>query len=274
VLQGNVEQAVKWNPDGLLPTLQTYLQLTRDHLDSDLIVWPETAIPEFLHSVEQPLLKPLGETARARGAEIVIGVPIMESADHYYNGLISIGSAEDRYYKRHLVPFGEYLPFKALLRPLIDWFDVPMSDFSRGHAAKPLLQVGAHRVGVSICYEDVFPDEVRQALPEASYLINVSNDAWFGDSLAPHQHLEFARLRALESGRPLVRATNTGISAIVDERGGVIGSIRSFERGAYSAEIQPRAGVTPFSRLGSGPAIAIALAMLGAALLLRRRFGR
>jgi apolipoprotein N-acyltransferase len=271
VLQGNIEQAVKWNPDGLLPTLQTYLQLTRDHLDSDLIVWPETAIPEFLHSVEQPLLEPLGETARAAGAEIVIGVPIMESAEHYYNGLISTGSAEDRYYKRHLVPFGEYLPFKALLRPLIDWFDVPMSDFSRGHAEKPLLQVGAHRVGVSICYEDVFPDEVRQALPEASYLLNVSNDAWFGDSLAPHQHLEFARLRALESGRPLVRATNTGISAIVDERGRVIGSIPSFERGAYSAEIQPRAGMTPFSRFGSGPVIGIALGMLGVALLLRRR---
>jgi apolipoprotein N-acyltransferase len=258
VVQGNVEQSVKWNPNGLLPTLETYLELTRDNLDSDLIVWPETAVPDFLHQVEQVLIGPLGETARTEGAEIVIGVPVMETQERYYNGLISIGSAEDRYYKRHLVPFGEYLPFKAQLRPLIDWFEVPMSDFSAGSAPQPLLQVGEHRVGVSICYEDVFPEEVREALPEAAYLINVSNDAWFGDSLAPHQHLEFARLRALENGRALVRATNTGISAIIDHRGRVIGSIPSFVRASYSAEIQPRSGMTPFSRWGSLPVLLIA----------------
>jgi apolipoprotein N-acyltransferase len=170
VVQGNVEQSVKWNPNGLLPTLETYLELTRDNLDSDLIVWPETAVPDFLHQVEHVLIGPLGETARTEGAEIVIGVPVMETQERYYNGLISIGSAEDRYYKRHLVPFGEYLPFKAQLRPLIDWFEVPMSDFSAGSAPQPLLQVGEHRVGVSICYEDVFPEEVREALPEAAYL--------------------------------------------------------------------------------------------------------
>ncbi len=262
VVQGNVEQSVKWDPNGLLPTLEVYLELTRDNLGSDLIVWPETAIPDFLHEVEQALIEPLGETARAEGSEIVIGVPIMESREHYYNGLISVGTANDRYYKRHLVPFGEYLPFKAQLRPLIDWFEVPMSDFSRGRAEQPLLQVGTHRVGVSICYEDVFPGEVREALPDAAYLINVSNDAWFGDSLAPHQHLEMARLRALENGRALVRATNTGISAIIDHRGRLLGSIPSFERGSYSALIQPRSGSTPFSRWGSLPVLIVAALML------------
>jgi apolipoprotein N-acyltransferase len=275
VLQGNVEQSIKWDPNGLLPTLEVYLQLTRDNLGSDLIVWPETAIPDFLHGVEQALVVPLRETARAEGSEIVIGVPIMESRERYYNGLISIGSADDRYYKRHLVPFGEYLPFKAQLRPLIDWFEVPMSDFSRGSAAQPLLQVGAHPVGVSICYEDVFPEQVREALPDAAYLINVSNDAWFGDSLAPHQHLEFARLRALENGRALVRATNTGISAIIDHRGRVIGSIPSFERSSYSADIQPRTGSTPFSRWGSLPVLVVAVLMLAVAgvVAIRSRAG-
>jgi len=274
VVQGNVEQSIKWDPNGLLPTLEVYLTLTRDNFDSDLIVWPETAIPDFLHEVQDALIEPLGESARDEGAEIVIGVPIMESREHYYNGLISLGTASDRYYKRHLVPFGEFLPLKAQLRPLIDWFEVPMSDFSRGRAAQPLLQVGPHKVGVSICYEDVFPDEVRQALPDAAYLINVSNDAWFGDSLAPHQHLEFARLRALENGRPLVRATNSGISAIIDHRGRVVGAIPSFVRDSFSAEIQPRAGATPFSRWGSGPVLLLAAAMLAAALLLRRRYAR
>jgi apolipoprotein N-acyltransferase len=273
VVQGNVEQAIKWDPNGLLPTLQVYLELTREHLGDDLIVWPETAIPDFLHQVQRSLIEPLSETARESGTEIVIGVPIMETSERYYNGLISIGSADDQYHKRHLVPFGEFLPLKAQLRPLIDWFEVPMSDFSRGSAARPLLQVGEHLVGVSICYEDVFPEEVRQALPDAAYLINVSNDAWFGDSLAPHQHLEFARLRALENGRPLVRATNTGISAIIDHRGHVVGSIPSFVRGTLTAEIQPRAGMTPFSRVGNRPTLLAACLMLVAVLLVRPRAG-
>jgi apolipoprotein N-acyltransferase len=241
VLQGNVEQGIKWAPDGLVSTLEIYVGLTRDLLDeADVVVWPETAIPAFLHEVEAGLIEPLMEDAKAAGAELVIGVPVMETAERYYNGLISIGSVSDRYYKRHLVPFGEFLPFKQQLQPLIDWFDVPMSDFSRGQAEQPLLQVGPHAVGVSICYEDVFPEEVRQALPEARYLINVSNDAWFGDSLAPHQHLEFARLRALENGRPLLRATNTGISAIIDHRGHVTASLPLFERSALTGRIQPR----------------------------------
>ncbi|WP_367114602.1 apolipoprotein N-acyltransferase [Thiohalocapsa sp.] len=273
-VQGNVEQAVKWSPDGLVSTLEIYLGLTREVLaDSDVIVWPETAIPSFLHEVQAGLVTPLAADARKAGAEVVIGVPIMEPGGHYYNGLISIGSASDRYYKRHLVPFGEFLPLKRQLRPLIDWFNVPMSDFSRGRAAQPLLQVGPYAVGVSICYEDVFPEEVREALPEAAYLINVSNDAWFGDSLAPHQHLEFARLRALENGRPLVRATNTGISAIIDHRGRVMASLPLFERAVLTGTIQPRTGLTPFAALGSGPVLLLAAAMLVLSLLVVRRSG-
>jgi apolipoprotein N-acyltransferase len=274
VVQGSVAQGIKWAPDGLLPTLEIYLGLTREVLaDSDVVVWPETAVPSFLHEVEAGLVEPLAEDARAAGAEVVIGVPVMEPGGDYYNGLISVGSASDRYYKRHLVPFGEFLPLERQLRPLIDWFEVPMSDFSRGRAVQPLLQVGPYPVGVSICYEDVFPEEVRQALPEAAYLINVSNDAWFGDSLAPHQHLEFARLRALENGRPLVRATNTGISAIIDHRGRVSASLPLFERAVLTGSIQPRTGVTPFAAHGSLPALLLATAMLLLGLLLGHRPG-
>jgi apolipoprotein N-acyltransferase len=271
VVQGSVAQGVKWSPDGLLPTLEIYLELTREVLaDSDVIVWPETAIPSFLHEVEAGLIEPLSQDARDAGAEVVIGVPIMEADGRYYNGLISVGSASDRYYKRHLVPFGEFLPLERLLRPLIDWFDVPMSDFSRGRAAQPLLQVGQYPVGVSICYEDVFAAEVRQALPEAAYLINVSNDAWFGDSLAPHQHLEFARLRALENGRPMVRATNTGLSAIIDHRGRVTAALPLFERAVLQESIQPRTGATPFATFGSLPSLLMAAVMLVLGVLLGR----
>jgi apolipoprotein N-acyltransferase len=272
IIQGNVEQGIKWSPDGLIPTLETYLGLTRDAMEAaDVIVWPETAIPSFLHEVEAGLITPLADDAVAAGAEVVIGVPIMEDSGRYYNGLISVGSASDRYFKRHLVPFGEFLPLKEQLRPLIDWFEVPMSDFSAGDAAKPLLQVGRDPVGASICYEDVFAEEVRQALPEARYLINVSNDAWFGDSLAPHQHLESARLRALENGRAMVRATNTGISALIDHRGRVTAESPLFERAVLMGDIQPREGTTPFSRWGGLPTLVLAGLMLLAAVRFAHR---
>ncbi|WPL15859.1 Apolipoprotein N-acyltransferase [Thiorhodovibrio winogradskyi] len=270
LVQANIAPSLKWQPEALEPNLEAHLAFTRQHLGVGLIVWPETAIPSFLHEVRLSLIEPLAERARAEGSEILIGVPIMEGDRRYYNGLLSIGTAEDSYYKRHLVPFGEYLPLRALIGPLVDWFDVPMSSFSPGRAEQPLLRVGPHHAGASICYEDVFPDQVRQALPAADYLVNVSNDAWFGDSLAPAQHLEFARLRALENGRYLVRATNTGISAIIDQKGRLTAVLPAFERGALVGEVRPFSGETPFSRLGSLVPISLALIMLLASLLLGR----
>jgi len=263
---------VKWDPESRIPTLRAYLELTRENWDSDLIVWPETAVPDFLNQVQNAFVKPLAEEAREQGTNLVIGIPIMNLAERaYYNGLISIGSGEDSYRKRHLVPFGEFIPFKGLLGPIAEAFEVPMSDFSAGDGARPLLRVGEHLAGVSICYEDAFPSEVREALPEAAYLINVSNDAWFGDSLAPHQHLEMARMRARENERWMVRSTNTGVSAILDHRGDVVGTVPSFERGALTARLQPRVGATPFVYLGNRLAAGAAFTMLGVAYLLVRR---
>jgi apolipoprotein N-acyltransferase len=263
VVQGNIPQDLKWDPDLRIPSLRTYLKYTRENWGSDLIVWPETAVPDYLHRVRDPFIRPLAQEAREHGAEMVIGVPIMDlEARAYFNALISIGTAEDVYRKRHLVPFGEFIPFRDWLGPFAEVFEVPMSDFSVGTALRPLLRVGEHLAGVSICYEDAFPDEVRQAMPEASYLINVSNDAWFGDSLAPRQHLEMARMRALENGRWLLRSTNTGISAILDHRGDVVGVVPPFERGAFTAEVQPRRGATPFVHLGNSFAIGVAFLML------------
>ncbi|MBK1716417.1 apolipoprotein N-acyltransferase [Thiocystis violacea] len=270
VLQANIPQEVKWTPDAGVMIAETYLTLTREHLDSDLIVWPETALPDFLHQIRAPLIDPLAELAREEGTEIVLGIPVMDlESGRYYNGLLGIGTQEDFYAKRHLVPFGEFLPFKDWLGPLVRLFEVPMSDFSRGDSERPLLAVGRHQAGVSICYEDTFAAEVVEALPEAAYLINVSNDAWFGDSLAPHQHLEIARMRALENGRFMIRATNTGISAIVDHRGRVIATLPSFVSGGIAAEVQPRQGATPFTLVGNWLAIGLALALVAAASLFR-----
>ena len=272
VVQANIPQSLKWDPDSRVPTLRAYLELTRESWDSELIVWPETAIPDFLHRVRNAFIEPLAEEARQHSTELVIGIPVLDLDERaYFNGLISVGSVEDIYRKRHLVPFGEFIPFKGLLGPIAEAFEVPMSDFSAGDAPRPLLRVGGRLAGASICYEDVFPAEVSEALPDASYLINVSNDAWFGDSLAPHQHLEMARMRALENERWLVRSTNTGISAILDHRGRIVGTVPAFERGAFTAEVQPRREATPFVHLGSGFVVALSLSMLAAALLLARR---
>jgi len=272
VVQANIPQNLKWNPDSRIPSLRAYVELTRDHWDSDLIVWPETAVTDFLHQVRSAFIEPLAEEAREHDSELVIGIPVMDvEARTYFNGLISLGTFQDVYRKRHLVPFGEFTPFKGLLGPIAHAFEVPMSDFNAGTAPRPLLRVGKRLAGVSICYEDVFPAEVTEALPEAAYLINVSNDAWFGDSLAPHQHLEMARMRARENGRWLVRATNTGISAILDHRGRIAGRVPAFQRGAYTAEVQPRRGATPFVRLGSRLTIDVAFLMLVTALLCMRR---
>ncbi len=269
VVQANIPQATKWDPDALVGIMDAYVDLTLEHLDSGLILWPETAIPDFLHQVREALIEPLAERARREGVEIVIGIPTMNTATgHYYNGLLSIGSQEDLYAKRHLVPFGEFMPFKSWLVPLARAFEVPMSDFSAGDKERPLLRVGPWVAGASICYEDVYPELVAQALPQARYLINVSNDAWFGDSLAPHQHLQMARMRALETGRYMVRATNTGISAIVDERGRTIGQVPSFVRGSYTGTVEPRAGATPFVRVGNALAIGLALALAVGGMLL------
>jgi len=272
VVQANIPQSLKWDPAMRLSSLRACLGLTRENWDSDLILWPETAVPDFLHEVEDAFIRPLAAEAREQGTELVIGIPIMDlQARLYFNGLISIGMVEDRYRKRHLVPFGEFIPFRDWLGPIARAFEVPMSNFSAGAAPRPLLRVGEHLAGASICYEDVFPAEIIEALPEAAYLINVSNDAWFGDSLAPHQHLEMARMRALENERWLLRSTNTGISAILDHRGQIVGRVPLFERGAFSAEIQPRRGATPFVYLGNRLAIGLAFLMLAISIPYARR---
>jgi apolipoprotein N-acyltransferase len=272
VVQANIPQATKWDPEARLGIMESYVDLTLAHLDSELILWPETAIPDFLHEVRGPLIEPLAERARREGIEIALGIPVLEEeTGRYYNGLVSIGSREDLYAKRHLVPFGEFMPFKSWLGPLVHAFEVPMSDFSRGDGAQPLLRVGNRIAGASICYEDAFPAELIQALPEAQFLINVSNDAWFGDSLAPHQHLEIARMRALETGRFLVRATNTGISAVIDHLGRVLVEVPSFVRGAVTAPVTPRAGATPYVLVGNWLAIGLALVLVVAAVAVGRR---
>jgi apolipoprotein N-acyltransferase len=264
VVQGNVEQQMKWRPETLAPTLKTYLDLSARALGSRLVVWPETAIPAFAHLVQDDLLLPLESGFKEQGRDLLAGVPIEEDDGRYYNAMLAIGaSGRDAYYKRHLVPFGEFLPFEPVLGPVLGFLEIPMSDFSAGPKDEPpLLKLAGHPAGISICYEDAFGAEVREALPAAGFLVNASNDAWFGDSLAPHQHLEIARMRARETERFLLRATNTGVSAIIGPRGEIVSRSRLFEQAVLTADVVPLAGATPFVRFGNAAPVGIALSLI------------
>jgi apolipoprotein N-acyltransferase len=175
------------------------------------------------------------------------------------------------YHKNHLVPFTEYLPFKWLLGSVVSFMQVPMSDFSRGGAEQKPLAVAGQRAGISICYEDAFGEEVIRALPEATLLVNVSNDAWFDDTWAPPQHLQMARMRALETERPLLRGTNTGITAIIDPKGRIVTRVPQFEIAVATATIQPRSGMTPYAITGNWLIVTLMLFLLGLAWRLGSR---
>jgi apolipoprotein N-acyltransferase len=268
LLQGNVSQHEKWQPDVRARTLTLYEELTEQHLgDSDLIIWPETAVPAYYHAVAEDYLGDILNMARDSHTDLLIGVPIKQASldperPRYYNSVVSLGEQIDVYHKQHLVPFGEYVPLGNVLRSIGGVFNLPMSDFSSGGIQAP-LSVAGQQAAISICYEIIFGEEVRANIAEATMLVNVSNDAWFGRSLAPPQHFEMARMRALETGRPLLRATNTGITAFVDHRGRVQQQAPTFSVQALSGSVQPMTGVTPYVRYGNAPVMVLVLTVLG-----------
>ncbi|MEN8175171.1 MAG: apolipoprotein N-acyltransferase, partial [Pseudomonadota bacterium] len=267
LLQAAIPQREKWQPENLVSTLAWYTRMTRVHEDADLILWPESAVPAFAHEVEELLLAPLDSLAASTRTTLVLGLLVQEE-DRYYNSLLSISadaSAQPRrdwYHKRHLVPFGEYFPLGWLWKDALSGVATLGEDFSPGPSTRPLLAVNGLQAGASICYEAVFGAEIADALPQAAFLINVSNDAWFGDSVGPPQHLEIARMRALETGRYLLRATNTGITAVVGPDGHIVHRLPQFEPGVLRAEIQPLAGSTGYVRWGSWPVAVMLAAML------------
>lgn len=275
LIQGAVPQEIKWLPESLQPTVDLYLTLTDAHLDKDLIVWPEAAIPTARHNLEA-LFASLADRGAQTGADFLVGaVEIERDTGRRLNTVVAIpggATAGDmtRYVKRHLVPYGEYYPVPEFVREWLRWMDLPYQDFSPGPDGQPPLAVAGQQVGISICYEDVFGEELADALPQATLLVNVSNDAWFGGSVAPHQHLQIARLRAIESGRVLVRATNTGISAVIDADGAVLARSPQFEPHVLTHAAQPRRGATPYVRLTNWPVVIASLIALAAAWRGRR----
>lgn len=273
LVQSNIAQDEKWLPHMRYEALVRHWRLTQQAWPAALVVWPEVALTQPYHQLQEGYLADLQRQAAARDATVLVGLLVFEG-EHHYNSVLALGAGTGRYDKRHLVPFGEYFPIPDFLRPLMDVLGTPYSDFAFGAATQPLLRLNGHAIDVSICFEDVFGDEIRRRARGAAFLVNVTNDAWFGTSSAPHQHLQFSRLRAMENGRWLLRAANTGISALIDPDGAVVQRSRQFEEQVLRGEAEPRRGLTPYQRWGDAPLWVLSVLLLLAASAWQRRASR
>ena len=273
LLQAGISQDQKWLPEVLRPTLTFYRNETLAARDSQIVLWPEVAIPAVDDRVEA-FIGQLQADSRATGQTILFGILELDSdrgEQRVYNSIMLVDADKRQFYrKRHLVPFGEYFPVPDGVREWMRMRNLPHNDLSAGAEVQPLLvTAGGIPLASAICYEDAYGAEQLYALPEARVLINVSNDAWFGDSIAPHQHLQIARMRSLEAGRVTVRATNTGISAFIDHKGRILDAGAQFEPVTMTADVQTRRGATPYVNMGNFPVITFCLLVL-AGFWLRR----
>ncbi|HNL20732.1 MAG: apolipoprotein N-acyltransferase [Betaproteobacteria bacterium] len=267
LFQGNVPQETKWRPEHFFATLAHYRQLVADH-PARLALLPETAVPAFLDAVPPEYLAEFKQLALANDGDLLFGT-VTGEPEHYQNSAVSLGrSATQVYSKSHLVPFGEFIPpgFSWFLR----WADIPMSQFSRGPVDQAPLDLAGLKLAVDICYEDVFGEEIIRSVPAAGVLVNLSNTAWYGRSFAQPQHLQIARLRALETGRPILRATNTGMTAAINPDGRVAASLPAFTLGVLETRVRPYEGLTPYVRWGNYGFLALALVALAASRAIGR----
>ncbi|MCC7257533.1 MAG: apolipoprotein N-acyltransferase [Gammaproteobacteria bacterium] len=258
LVQGAVPQLLKWAPGERRATMDRYQAMTTS-LGGDLVVWPEAAVPAP-DDLVAGYLDGLRSLARERGFQLLVGILTHDAArDEYRNSLLALGAQAGAYHKRHLVPFGEFFPVPDAIRRWMRMMNLPYADLARGGRVQPPLMVRDVALAPTICYEDAYGAEQLGFLPAAGLLVNVSNDAWFGDTLAPHQHLQIARMRALETGRWMARSTNTGITAFIDERGRIQAQAPTFESFVLSGRVQPFAGATPYVSTGNLPVLLVAL---------------
>jgi apolipoprotein N-acyltransferase len=264
-----VPQDLKFDSEQLAHSLNLYQQLIKQE-PADLIATPETALPMLVTQLPAGYLEQLASFSKASGSTLIIGVPWTTAPGVYLNSVLGIadGALRYRYDKHHLVPFGEFIPPGA--RWFIDLMRIPLGDFGRGDLLQPPLQIKDQWLLPNICYEDLFGEEIAAQLsaahsrgtPEASILLNVSNIAWFGDSIALPQHLQISQMRTLETGRPMLRATNTGATAVIDGRGVVTASLPPFTTGALKAQVQGMQGQTPYIVLGNSLPVGLASLLL------------
>jgi len=272
LVQGNIAQDDKWSYDQVDPTLKRYADLTAPHWNSQLIVWPESAIPIPLQNA-QGYVNILDATAKKHNAALITGIPIRDRLQNdYFNGIIAVGkNTNDYYLKRRLVPFGEYIPFPTITARFMNWWNIPMSNFIRANAIKQTMQVNGLTIEAFICYEIAFAEQVFSRDSHINLLLTINNDAWFGESIAQAQHLAMAQMRALEMGRPLLFVSNTGITAIIQPNGKIQSAAPPYQPYVLTDTIQPVHGLTPWQHNKLDPVLLIALIFILKPLLQQRK---
>jgi apolipoprotein N-acyltransferase len=274
LVQGAIAQDLKWRPELLPGIRELYRGLTEPLAGTDLIVWPEAAIPDLAENNPR-YLTAMQRWSEQHGSTLLLGIlrlpPTATSENEtFQNVLVALTEPRVTYVKRHLVPFGEYFPVPSFMRTGLKLLDLPYTDGVPGAHDQPALDAAGERIAVTICYEDVFGAEQLHYLPDATLLVNVSNDAWFGHSIAAQQHLQIAQMRAAEAGRFLLRATNTGVTAVVDPRGRVVDTVPQFQAGVLKATVRGYTGATPYARWGNYPVIVATIVLLAAQWIARR----
>ena len=261
IVQNYVSIQEKWNQDKSQRIIEDYINASSDLLEQDLIVWPEAAVPDYLDNLNANFWR----FVEHHPADFVFGVLFREQsgdANLYYNSVASVTDRIHLYHKHHLVPFGEYFPAQWLFGPLLNMLDMPMASFAAGRANQYPLIAAGNSFAVSICYEDAFPNDGRFQIKRSGLMLNVSEDIWFGNSLAPHQRLQMARFRARESERVMIRASNTGLSSIINWKGGVDSHAPQFQKAVLKGEAQPRSGITPYVAYGDAPVMLLICVVL------------
>ncbi|OCG02305.1 apolipoprotein N-acyltransferase [Gilliamella sp. wkB112] len=267
LIQGNISQSLRWNSEQLNNTLNTYAQLTEGNFSKDkIIIWSEASITDQEIN-QQPFLQYLDNEARANDSQIAVGIIDYRPAENFltngsvYNTLLVLGEetpyqypTKNRYQKHHLVPFGEFTPLESVLEPIAALLDIPMSSMKAGDEKQPPLTIKGFKFTTAICYEVILSNLVwNNFTPDTDFLLTVSNDAWFGDSIGPWQHLQMAQARAIEFGRPLIRSTNNGITAIIDHHGNIIQQLPQFQTAVLTKTLSPTTGLTPYAKWGNIP---------------------
>ncbi|NUF50282.1 apolipoprotein N-acyltransferase [Gilliamella sp. ESL0250] len=285
LIQGNISQSIRWTKEQLNDTLQTYAKLTQENIEKDkIIIWSEASITDYEIN-QQSFLQYLDNEARAHNTEIAVGIidyrfgeTGYQANGDLYNTLLVLGEKEpyqypttNRYQKHHLVPFGEFTPLESVLEPIAELLNIPMSSMKSGEAKQPQLQIKDFKFTTAICYEVILSHLMWQNFTaDSDFLLTVSNDAWFGDSIGPKQHLQMAQARALEFGRSLIRSTNTGITAIIDPHGNIVKQLPQFKTAVLSATVSPTTGLTPYARWGNWPYFAM-MALMLISLFIKKR---
>ncbi|MHB1949218.1 MAG: apolipoprotein N-acyltransferase [Gammaproteobacteria bacterium] len=271
LVQGNIAQDLKWSPEHVQPTLDRYVELTQPHWDSQIIVWPESAIPVPFQTAAD-FLNSMAYKAKEHQSTFITGIPMKApKSESYYNSVIALGNGGGVYAKRLLVPFGEYIPMRSSLGHILDLLHVPMSDFIPNTDPMRPIEANGVKIATFICYEIAYPEQVLLRDGNIDLILTVSNDAWFGHSIAQSQHLEMAQMRALEMGRPVLFASNDGITAIINARGKIQARAPQYQSYVLTGEVQTVKGKTPWQTIAMDPILMILVGLLIVAIVRRKQ---